>query len=772
LDFDRSFPRERPVQAMEAGGLSVLNAFSGKRVLMTGATGFIGKVTLAMLLDRSPDVGCVYILMRGRAGQSAVDRFFEMVAASPAFDPLRERHGDGLNKILAEKIVVLTGDVTLHGWGISGSDLGRLEGIDVIVNIAGLVSFNPSLDESIASNTEGARNGAELAARLKAKLVHVSTSYVAGIRTGIVSEREPIVGSYPRGGRSRERFDACAELEAAKRFVAQTRAAAERSGGSARRRARRRAEDEIVKYGQERAGYWGWPNIYCLTKSMGEQLIASTPGLDYTIVRPSIVESALSFPFPGWNEGMTTSAPVILAMCTGHVFWPIHRKAALDLVPVDYVAAGLLLATGATLLDAHERVYHLSSSDLNPLTVRRCLRYIGEYRSRYYRDHAAGPAWLHWLRTRLKIRAVPGFVYRAIGVPGYRRAVELLMRALEKAGLHRAPHALKLLERELAQVERVVEAFYPFIHDIDCVFLTDHIRSFYGRIPLVERARMPWNPERIDWRSYWFDVHIAGLRKWVFPGQRVKINPARVLPGAVKRAVRRVLAVFQRLLYARVFRTRVRGFEHVPADGGLLIVANHASHLDMGLVKHALGLREVFALAAEDYFFRDPLRRFYFSNFTNLIPFSRKTRLKHSLQTAGRHLAEGRAVLIFPEGTRTSDGRMSSFKPSLGYLALNHEADILPVFVHGTFASLPKGALLPRRRELAVSIGSPISWAELKRRTRGMPKKESYGVAAAIIEAAVRDLGGLHAAKMPSGSASGRLQVSGGVDRFRLNPAP
>jgi long-chain acyl-CoA synthetase len=202
-----------------------------------------------------------------------------------------------------------------------------------------------------------------------------------------------------------------------------------------------------------------------------------------------------------------------------------------------------------------------------------------------------------------------------------------------------------------------------------------------------------------------------------------------------------MLSAGQRLLYGRVFRTRVQGLGHVPADGGLLVVANHASHLDMGLIKHALGHRELLALAAEDYFFRNPLSRFYFSNFTNLIPFNRETRLKNSLEVAGRLLAEGRTLLIFPEGTRTPNGLMSSFNTTAGYLALKYEADVLPVFVHGTFESWPKGALFPRRRELAVSIGAPISYAELKRRTDGIHKKESYTMATAIIEAAVRDLG-------------------------------
>jgi 1-acyl-sn-glycerol-3-phosphate acyltransferase len=734
--------RKQPVNGAE---LSLLRALAGKRVLIAGATGFIGKVTLAMLLDRCPDLGCVYILLRQRAGESAGARLTRMIAGSPAFDPLRAAHGEGSDEFVRDKLVAIAGDVTQPGWGIASDDLARLAGVDVIVNISGLVSFNESLDESIAVNAEGARNAALLAVRLRTRLVQVSTAYVAGTRSGTIAEREPIVGAYPRQHENQGSFNAVAELQAANDFIGAARASADACAGPGQRSARHRAETEIVSHGLQRARYWGWPNIYCYTKSIGEQLIAATPDLDYTIVRPSIVESALDFPFPGWNEGLNTSAPVILAMCSGHVLWPIHRKAALDIIPVDFVAAGLLLATGAILSGSHEQMYHLSSSDTNPFAVRRCMRYIAEYRSRHYRDHADGSAALQWLRTRMKSRAVPDSVYRAVGVPGYRNAVGLLLRALRTAGVKRPPRALKRLERKLAQVERVIETFLPFIHDIDCVFQTGHIRALHARLPPAERAQLRWNPERIDWRSYWFDVHTEGLRKWVFPALPAQAGQQRPGLSPLDLAIRRLLSRAQKMVYARLFRTRVHGAHHVPERGGYLIASNHASHLDMGLIKHALGQRELIALAARDYFFQRLLRRYFFTHYTNLLAFDRNAQLRKTLQAAGKVLARGHNLLLFPEGTRTPNGQMSAFKPSVGYLALNNDADILPVFVHGTFEALPRGALLPRRLDLAISIGAPIACAELKRQTRGLLDREAYRAAAAIVETAVRRLGESHA---------------------------
>jgi 1-acyl-sn-glycerol-3-phosphate acyltransferase len=634
--------------------------------------------------------------------------------------------------------------VTEPSWGLAEDDRQGLRGVDVILNVAGLVSLNPALDESLRINAHGALEGAKLAVALGARLVHVSTCYVAGYRRGVVREDEEIAGYYPkRSGLGA--FDAAAELAAADRFIAETaaKAKADLAGkfGGKPRLAKRWADERLIVDGRRRARHWGWPNIYCFTKSMGEQLIARVPGLQYSIVRPSIVESALQFPFPGWNEGLTTSAPVILAMATGHVLWPAHPTAALDVIPVDLVAGAILLAAGAILRGAGQRVYHVGSSDTNPMSVVRCMRFVGAYRRRAYRDHAPGRLWAHWLRTRLRLRTVPGAVYKTLGVPAYRRFINGTAALWERAG-GRVPRAVQRLSRELAGVEHVIETFYPFIHDIDCVFKTDNLAALTARLPEAERAALPWSPARIDWRSYWFEVHTEGLRKWVFPGFQDKMRMDHFRRSWPVRGIRWVMGALQRGIYGGFFRVRVTGAENIPMVGGYLVASNHESHLDMGLIKHALGYRTVISLAAKDYFFDTPWKAFIISNFTNLLPFNRRTRLKESLQVAGQVLADGYPLLIFPEGTRTADGRMLPFKPSLGFLALNNNSDVLPVFIDGAFEALPKGTplFLPKRRSLDVAIGPAIKHEELVKLTAGLPNNEAYRVATARVEQAVRAL--------------------------------
>src|SRR5260370_10690555 len=104
---------------------------------------------------------------------------------------------------------------------------------------------------------------------------------------------------------------------------------------------------------------------------MGEQMILRDPGVKSAIVRPAIVESSVRYPFPGWNEGFNTTAPLMYLILKGHRNVPMGDDTALDVVPVDFIAAGMLLATAAVLAGEHEPVYQLAAIDANRVTSRR-----------------------------------------------------------------------------------------------------------------------------------------------------------------------------------------------------------------------------------------------------------------------------------------------------------------------------------------------------------------------------------------------------------------
>jgi hypothetical protein len=163
----------------------------------------------------------------------------------------------------------------------------------------------------------------------------------------------------------------------------------------------------------------------------------------------------------------------------------------------------------------------------------------------------------------------------------------------------------------------------------------------------------------------------------------------------------------------------------------------------MGLAKHALGDEgdALVALAAKDYFFDDPVRRAYFENFTNLVPMERHGSLRESLRLAAEVLQQGYVLLIFPEGTRSADGVMADFKPSLGFLAMTNKCGILPMYLAGTHDAMAKGDVLPARdAKVAAHIGPMLSYADVAKIAAGKTRAEGYRAISAHVEGIVRRL--------------------------------
>jgi long-chain acyl-CoA synthetase len=217
------------------------------------------------------------------------------------------------------------------------------------------------------------------------------------------------------------------------------------------------------------------------------------------------------------------------------------------------------------------------------------------------------------------------------------------------------------------------------------------------------------------------------------------IDVPRPLVNLGRTALRRGM----KALYERVLETDVYGNAHVPPFGGYIVAANHASHLDTGLVKYALGEQgeALVALGAKDYFFDDPVRRMYFENFTNVVPMERHGSLRESLRLAGEVIRDGYILLIFPEGTRSETGVMADFKPSLGYLAMTNKCGILPMYLHGTHEAMPKGRYLPKRGERVAShVGPFLTYADIVALGGQRSRSEQYRAITYHVEGVIRRL--------------------------------
>jgi 1-acyl-sn-glycerol-3-phosphate acyltransferase len=153
----------------------------------------------------------------------------------------------------------------------------------------------------------------------------------------------------------------------------------------------------------------------------------------------------------------------------------------------------------------------------------------------------------------------------------------------------------------------------------------------------------------------------------------------------------------------------VTGRWRVP--GGCVVVANHCSHADTAVLLAALpaGAQPVFAAAA-DYWFDVPVRRFVASSLIGILPVRRSGNDTYAqlLAAARPALKAGRTVVIYPEGTRSTDRNIAEFRSGAVRLARDCGVPIVPVAVLGTAEVLPKGASFISHAPMQVRIGEPV----------------------------------------------------------------
>ncbi len=168
------------------------------------------------------------------------------------------------------------------------------------------------------------------------------------------------------------------------------------------------------------------------------------------------------------------------------------------------------------------------------------------------------------------------------------------------------------------------------------------------------------------------------------------------------RLCRRLFAICFWLL----FRLRIEGREHEPQSGPILAICNHVSAADPFIAGVALRRRARY-MAKQELFQYPMLGPFVRS--LGSFPVRRGQADRQAIRTALQALARGDVLVMFPEGTRSADGRLMPAEPGAALLALRSGAPVLPMAVAGTQHAMPKGRLLPRRIHVVVRIGPPLA---------------------------------------------------------------
>ncbi len=198
------------------------------------------------------------------------------------------------------------------------------------------------------------------------------------------------------------------------------------------------------------------------------------------------------------------------------------------------------------------------------------------------------------------------------------------------------------------------------------------------------------------------------------PAERVKDRGDDSVPASPKRSPLYAMARgLLQLLITPAYRLRVFGLANVPLEGPLLIVANHQSYLDPPVIGTAIRTRQLDYIARSGLFDHQIVGR-VIGRF-NAIPIKEEGGDAAAIKEVLRRLEAGRAVLIFPEGTRTPDGAMRPFKRGVAVLVKRSRCPVLPVAIEGAFDAWPRDRKNPRLlgQRLAVMIGQPIAHEEL-----------------------------------------------------------
>ncbi len=499
----------------------IAEALKGKTILVTGSTGFLGKSIVEKCLRSIPEVGRINLAIRSSARRPASDRLEREVLSSPAFKRLKDEIGEpAFAKLVKDKLAVVEIDLGRDGLGLSDAGREQLRECEIVIHSAAAVEFDNPADLSAQTNLLGAARMVEAlkAAGSRPHLVHVSTAYVGGMLRGLVREQAP----HDPGLNWRHEAAVLANLrgpveeesrqpELMKKFAREARSRMGPAGTPTVARTTERlrdrwVKDRLIERGRVHANAMGFADIYSFTKAMAEHAVVELHGdIPLSIVRPSIIESALEEPFPGWLEGFRMAEPLILAFGRGILRdFSGLPDSVLDIIPADFVVNTVLAVAASPPADSKPRVYHAASGSRNPLRFRQmeesAERYFAKHPLRDRYGQAIGtPHWTYPTREELSTRARTALRF----VEAAQWAVERLPLGASVADLSDDLNA----ERERLDRGLNLIQLYGVYTEVDCVFDTRNLMSVWEKVPTAERAVFPFDAALYDWEHYFQDVH-------------------------------------------------------------------------------------------------------------------------------------------------------------------------------------------------------------------------------------------------------------------------
>ena len=448
--------------------------YQDKTVLLTGCTGFLGKVLLEKLLWSCPGIRKIFILIRPKKGMEASERFHKEIIQSPCFDRLRSKYPN-FSQFVLEKLEVLPGDIQKESLGLSPAHTEvLLANVDVVINSAANVDFNQRLDLAIQNNVLGTMRMLDLCQRAAHiyTFVHISTAYVNSDKEGWIQEK-----FYPQAR------DPDLIIEDIRRV----------------------SVDEIEK---RTPGFLGkFPNTYTFTKNLAEQLLLKRRGsVPLVVVRPTIIGGAWKEPYPGWVDSISAAGAFYLTAGLGVLkvaLGNLHNIG--DQIPCDMVTNTCIIAAAQHARTQEVQLFHSGSSSRNPLTWAMTVEPIYNYflRNISIRSISKVNFKMYTSETMYKIMR---FVKRTIPA----NLFQLYAHATRnQANIKLATRFKKVLERETM----IAYAFYHFTKH-EWIFDSQNVVEMKKKMTREDRKEFFIDIAKLNWKS-WCVNFMYGLRKWV-----------------------------------------------------------------------------------------------------------------------------------------------------------------------------------------------------------------------------------------------------------------
>uniref|UniRef100_A0ACD5TU52 Uncharacterized protein n=1 Tax=Avena sativa TaxID=4498 RepID=A0ACD5TU52_AVESA len=522
-----------PAPGDHGDGLGIGEFLGTKNFLITGGTGFLAKVLIEKILRTNPDVGKIYVLIKAKDNDTALQRLHNEVVDTELFRQLQEVHGEDYHGFIASKLVPVVGDVREANIGIAPELADEIAArVDIIVNSAANTTFDERYDVAMDINTVGPFRIMSFAHRFRRlKLfLQVSTAYVNGQRQGVVLEKPFRLGD-TIGKESSGSPDSSSEQQE-KAVLLDIEAEIKLAFGDSRRHSDDSASfsQEMKDLGLERAKLHGWQDTYVFTKAMGEMVINSMRGeIPVVTIRPSVIESTWRDPFPGWMEGNRMMDPVVLYYGKGQLSGFLADPAGvLDVVPADMVVNATLatMAKHGRGAGGGMHVYHVASSTVNPLVFGDLSRFLFQHFTRSpYSDAAGQPIAVPPMRLFDTMDQFASYV----------EADAMLRTARAGAGASASERLSQrfqdLCAKSIEQTIHLGSIYQPYTFYTGR-FDNANTEGLMAEMSAEEKAAFHFDVRSIDWTDYITNVHIPGLRKHVMKGRGVAASASPPPPSS------------------------------------------------------------------------------------------------------------------------------------------------------------------------------------------------------------------------------------------------